>query len=67
MAVEDDEGQVYCLTLSQLCFGLYCLFNQVVDGFVDDVNWLGWVVDNFLDGGGLVVKLLQGDASIVVV
>ena len=66
MPVEDDKGEVYCLTLSQFCFGLSCVFNQVVDGVEDDVNWLGWVIDYFLDGGGHVVKLLQSDASIVV-
>ena len=31
LPVEDDEGEVYCLNLSQLCFGLSCVFNQVVD------------------------------------
>ena len=61
------KGKFYCLTLSQFCFGLSCVFNQVVDGVEDYINWFGWVVDNCLDGGGIVVKLLQVDASIVVV
>ena len=64
LPVEDNEGKVYCLTLSQFCFGLSCILNQIVDGVEDDVNWLGWVVDHCLDGGGLVIKLLRGDASI---
>ena len=67
LPVEDDEGKVYCLTLSQFCFGLSCVFNQVFDGVEYDVNWLRWVVDYYIDGGGLVVKFLQGNASIVVV
>ena len=41
LPVEDDEGEVYCLTLSQFCSGLSCVFNQVVDGVEDGVNWLG--------------------------
>ena len=65
MPVKDDKGEVYCLTLSQLCFGVSCVFNQVVYGVEYDVNWLGWVVYHYLDGCGLVVKLLRGDASTV--
>ena len=67
LPVKDNEGNIYCLILSQFCFGRSCIFNQVVNGVEDYVNWLGWVVDHCLDGGGLVVKLLRGDASIVVV
>ena len=66
MPVEDNEGKVYCLTLSQLFFCLSFVFNHGVDEVEDDVNWLGWVVDHFLGGGGLFVKLLRGDTSIVV-
>ena len=29
LPVEDNEGEVDCLTLSQLCFGRSCVFNQV--------------------------------------
>ena len=66
LPVEDKEGEVNCLTLSQLYFGCSCVFNQVVNGVEDDVNGLVWIVDHFFDGSGLVVKLLGGDASIVV-
>ena len=41
LPVEDDEGEVYCLTLSQLCFGISCIFNQVIDGVEGGVNLLG--------------------------
>ena len=67
LPIEDNEGEVYCLILSQCCFERCCVFKQVVDGVEDDVNWLGCVVDHCLDGGDLVVKFLWGDASIVVV
>ena len=67
LPVEDNEGEVYCLTLSQFFFGRSCVFNQVVDGVEYDVNWLGQIVDHRLDSGCLVVKLLWGDAPIVVV
>ena len=67
LPVEDDKGEVYCLNLSQFCFGVSFVFHQVVDGVEDYVNWLGCVVDCCLDADGIVLKLLQGDASIVVV
>ena len=67
LSVEDNKGEVDCLTLSQLCFGRSCVFNQVVDIVEDDVNGLGRIEDNCFDGGGLVVKFLGVDASIVVV
>ena len=67
LPVEDNEGEVYCLTLSQLCFCRSCVLNQVVDGVEDDVNGFGRIVDHCFDGGGLVVKLLRGDASIFAV
>ena len=67
LPVEDNEGEVNCLNLSQFCFNRSCVFNQVVDGVEDNVNWLGRIVDHFLDDGCPVVKLLQGDAYIVVV
>ena len=65
--VEDKKGEVCCLTLSQFCFGVSCVFNQVVHGVEDDVKWLIWLVDHCLDGGGIVIKLLWVDASIVIV
>ena len=67
LPIEDNEGEVCFLTLSQFCFGRFCVFNQVVDGVEDDVNWLGRIVDHRLDGGCLVAKLLWGNVSIVVV
>ena len=33
----------------------------------DDVNGLGWTVNHCFDGGGLVVKFLGNDMSVVVV
>ena len=45
LPVEDNKGEVYCLTLSQLGFSRSCIFNQAVDGVEDDVNWLGRIVD----------------------
>ena len=45
----------------------YYVFNQFVDGVKDDINGLGRIIDHCFDGGGIVVKLLQGDLSIVVV
>ena len=67
MPVEDKKGKVDFLILSELCFGCSCIFNQVVDGFEDDINGLGRILDHFFDGGGRVVKLLGGVAPIVVV
>ena len=67
MPVEDNEEEVDCLTLSQLCFGRSCVFNQVVNGVEDDVNGLGQIIDHCFDSCGLVVKLMGGYASIVVV
>ena len=52
---------------SLICFGCSCIFNQVVYGVEDDVNGLGRIVDHCFYGGGLVVKLLGGNSSIVVV
>ena len=46
LPVEDNEVKVYCLTLSKICFSRSCVFNQVVDGFEDDVNWLGRILDH---------------------
>ena len=46
LPVEDNESKVYCLTLSQFCFGRSCVFNQVVDGVEDDVNWLVRIIDH---------------------
>ena len=67
MPVENNEGEAYCLILSQFCLGQSFVFNKIVNGVEDDVNWLVWVVDHFLDSGRLVVKFLRGDAYIVVV
>ena len=32
LPVEDNEGEVCCLNMSEFCFGRSCVFNQVVDG-----------------------------------
>ena len=46
LPVEDNEGEVDFLTLSQLCFSCSCVFNQVVDGVEDDVNGLVRIIDH---------------------
>ena len=67
LPVQYDKVEVYCLNLSQLCFCVYCILYQVVNGVEYDVNWLGLVVDLCLDSVSLVVESLRVDVSIVVV
>ena len=43
------------------------LFDQVVDGVENEVDWLGRIVGHWFDDSCLVVKLLRGNALVIIV
>ena len=65
--VGDNKGRVYCLTLGNFNLGQSFVFNQVVDGFEDEGDWLGRIVGHLFGDSCLVIKSLRGNAPIIIV
>ena len=62
--MQDNEGEVYCLTLLYLYFSRSCVFDQIVDGVEDEVDWLFRILGNLCDNSCLVVVLLRVNAPV---
>ena len=64
--VEDNEGKVYCLSLGEFRLGHSCVFDQVFNGVEDEVDWLGRIVGHWFDNSCCVIKLLRGNAPVII-